>query len=376
MSSQTRVVPPIDDTLRWVVVGFRALALAWMAALAGATLVDDPGANRALVAATLALAVAWTGLTVAHGLRPRWFRSIPWVVADGAVALWISVSPFVANAQDHFFGGYPISWLLMTAYALGPWPALGAAILLAAGQLIGALGEAGRTSTQVAGDIGVFVATALAAGWGFGLLRRYDQARTRAEEELQEERAARRRAHDRAEIAAHLHDSVLQTLALIQQGPADSRRVASLARSQERELRQYLDQIASPHTHSLRAALRRAAGEVEDLHQVRVDLVVVGDSEMDDDLEALVQATREAQVNAARYSGATEISLYGEVSPAAVAVTVRDRGQGFDPRQIGGGRGIAESIVGRMERHGGGAEVRSRPGEGTEVDLHLERGHG
>jgi signal transduction histidine kinase len=373
MNEQTRAVPPIDDTLRWVVVGFRVLSLAWMGALVGATLYDDPGANRTVVVASLALAVAWTGITVFHATRPRWFRTLPWVAADGLVALWVSISPFVAGSQDLFFGGYPISYLLVTAYAAGPWPALGAAAVLAGGQVVGALGEAGRTSTQVAGDIGVFVATALAAGWGFGLLRRYDQARSRAEEELEEERAARRRALDRAEIAAHLHDSVLQTLALIQQDPADPRRVTTLARGQERELRQYLDQIASPHAHSLRAALRRTAGEVEDLFQVRVDAVVVGDCEMNDRLEALVKATREALVNAARYSGTEAISLFGEVSEEAVAVTVRDRGRGFDPGHPGSGRGIAESIVGRMQRHGGTAEVHSRPGEGTEVDLQLGR---
>jgi len=376
MSSQTRGIPPIDDTLRWVVVGFRVLALAWMGALVGATLLDDPGANRTVVAWTLALAIAWTGITVAHAIRPRWFRTIPWMVADGLVALWVSISPFVAGSQDLFFGGYPISSLLVLAYAGGPWPAFGAAALIAAGQVVGAFGEVGRTSTQVAGDIGVFVATALAGGWGFSALRRYDQARSQAEEALEEERAARRQAHDRAEIAAHLHDSVLQTLALIQQDPADSRRVAALARGQERELRQYLDQIASPHTHSLRAALRRAAGEVEDLHQIRVDMVMVGDCEVDDRLEALVEATREALVNAARYSGAETISLFGEVSDEGVAATVRDRGRGFDPGRAGGGRGIAESIVGRMQRHGGTAVVRSRPGEGTEIDLHLVRGDG
>ena len=373
MNTQARVVPPIDDTLRWVVVGFRVLSLAWMGALVGATLVDDPGADRAVVAWTIALATAWTGLTVAHATLPRWFRTLPWVAADVLVAVWVSISPFVAGSQDLFFGGYPISCLLMVAYAAGPWPALGAAALLAGGQLVGAFGEVGRTATQVAGDIGVFVVTALAAGWGFGLLRRYDQARSRAEKELEEERAARRRAHDRAEIAAHLHDSVLQTLALIQQDPADPRRVAGLARGQERELRQYLEQISSPHARSLRAALRRTAGEVEDLHRVKVDIVVVGDCEMDDRLEALVQATREALVNAARYSGTEAISLFGEVGKEAVTVTVRDRGRGFDPGHPGGGRGIAESIVGRMERHGGTAEVHSRPGEGTEVDLHLGR---
>ncbi|HUU61371.1 MAG TPA: ATP-binding protein [Acidimicrobiia bacterium] len=376
MSSQTRGVPPIDDTLRWVVVGFRILALAWMGALVGTTLAGDPGANRAVVAWTLALATVWTGVTVAHATRPRWFRTIPWMIADGLVALWVSISPFVAGSEDLFFGSYPISSLLVLAYAGGPWPALGTAALMAAGQVVAAFGEVGRTSTQVAGDIGAFVITALAGGWGFSVLRRYDQARSEAEEALEEERAARRRAHDRAEIAAHLHDSVLQTLALIQQDPADPRRVGALARGQERELRQYLEQIASPYTHSLRAALRRTAGEVEDLHQVKVDMVVIGDCEMDERLEALVRATREALVNAARYSGAETISLFGEASPSGVAVTVRDRGRGFDPAHTTNGRGIAESIVGRMQRHGGTAEVRSRPGEGTEVDLHLARDDG
>jgi len=373
MRSGTRDVPPIDDTLRWVVVGFRLLSIVWMGALVGATLADDPGAHRGVVAWTLALAAAWTGVTVAHALRPRWFRTAPWVVADGLVAVWVSVSPFLAGAQDLFFGGYPLSWVLMAAYAGGPWPALAGALVLAAGQVVGAFGEAGRTATQVAGDIGVFVVAALAAGWGVAALRRYDRARNQAVEALEAERAARRRAHDRAEIAAHLHDSVLQTLALIQQDPGDPRRVAGLARGQERELRQYIEQIASPFTHSLRAALRRTAGEVEDVHLVRVDIVVVGDCEMDDRLEALVQAAREALVNAARYSGTDTISLFGEVGEAGVSITVRDRGSGFDPNRVGAGRGIAESIVGRMERHGGTAEVHSRPGEGTEIDLHLVR---
>lgn len=375
MEARTESVPPIDGTLRWVVVGFRLLALCWMAALVGATLVDDPGADRVVVSLALGLAAVWTAATVLVARRPGWLSSLPWVALDGVVALWVSVSPFVAGSHDLFFGGYPLSWLLMVAYAGGAWPALAAAALVATGQIVGALGEAGRTSTQVAGDIGVFVAAALAAGWGVTALRRYDRARAQAVEALEAEKAARRQAHDRAEIAAHLHDSVLQTLALVQQNPDDPRRVVALARAQERELRQYLDQIASPYQHSLRAALRRVAGEVEDLHEVKVETVVVGDCEMDEPLGALVQAAREALVNAARYSGSTMISFYAEVGAETVAATVRDRGRGFDPARPGSGRGIAESIIGRMQRNGGTAAVRSTPGEGTEVELQLPRGH-
>jgi signal transduction histidine kinase len=375
MSARGGGSSPIDETLRRVVVGFRLVAIVWMGTLVGATLATDPGADHVLVGATYAIALAWTGITVAHALHPRWFGHPVWIGLDGLVALWISVAPFVTDSRNHFFGGYPLSWLLLVACFGGPWPALGAAGLLATGQVVGAFGEAGQTATGTAGDIGGFVAAAIAFGWGIAALRRYDRERTQALEALEEERAARQRAHDRAEIAAHLHDSVLQTLAMLQQTPDDPRKVASLARRQERELRGYLDQIASPHSPSLRAILHRTAGEVEDLFMVRIDAVVVGDCTADEALEVMVQAAREAMMNAAKHSGADNVSLFAEVTPDGVTVSVRDRGRGFDPARPGGGRGLAESVVGRMERVGGMAVVSSIPGEGTEVELHLGRGN-
>jgi len=376
MTQTLPTASPIDATLRRVVVGFRLVAIVWMGALVGATLATDPGADQVVVGATYALALAWTGITVIHALHPRWFNHPAWVAVDGLVAVWVSLSPFIAGSRDLFFGGYPLSWLLLVACAAGLWPALAGALVLAAGQIVGSLGEAGRTATQVASDVGVYLTAALVFGWAASTLRRHDRARSRAQAELEEERAARIRAHDRAEIAAHLHDSVLQTLALVQRDPDDPRRVAALARRQERELRQYLDQIASPHSPSLRAALRRTAGEVEDLFMVRIDAVVVGDGPADGPGEALVAAAREALVNAARHSGAATVSLFAEVDPAGVTVTVRDRGCGFDPAHPGPGRGLAESIVARLERVGGTTSIRSVPGEGTEIDLHLGRDHG
>ncbi|MCU0281120.1 MAG: hypothetical protein MUE66_04685 [Acidimicrobiia bacterium] len=376
MSARAGGAAPIDSTLRWVVAGFRLVAVVWMGALVGATLATDPEADHLLVGATYAIALAWTGVTVAHALHPRWFHHPAWIGLDGAVAIWVSVAPFVAHSQDLFFGGYPLSWLLLVACFAGPWPALVAAGLLATGQMVGSFGEVGRTATQVAGDIGGFTVAAIAFGWGIAALRRYDRERTEAQEALEKERAARRQAHDRAEIAAHLHDSVLQTLALLQQAPDDPRKVASLARRQERELRSYIDQIASPFSPSLRAALRHAAGEVEDLFMVRIDTVVVGDCAADGPLESLVQASREAMVNAAKHSGVDWVSLFAEVTASGVTVTVRDRGRGFDMPTPGTGRGLAESVVGRMERCGGTAAIRSVPGEGTEIELHLGRGNG
>ena len=190
---------------------------------------------------------------------------------------------------------------------------------------------------------------------------------------LDAERAERIRSQERAEVAAHLHDSVLQTLALVQKRAEDPGQVAALARSQERELRAWLSgrHDAPGEPRHLRAALEGAAGEVEQAHGAEVDLVAVGDAELGEGGEALVAAAREAMLNAARHGGGA-VSVYAEASDGRATVFVRDRGPGFDPAGVPADRrGISESIVGRMTRHGGRAEVRSTPGQGTEVELEL-----
>ncbi len=193
---------------------------------------------------------------------------------------------------------------------------------------------------------------------------------------LSSERAARIREQERAELAAHLHDSVLQTLALIQKRAGDPREVAGLARRQERELRSWL--LKRPHRgegDSVAAALERAAAEVEELHRVPIEVVTVGDGPLNGRLEAVVQAAREAMTNAAKFASSERVDLYAEVEPDRVEVFVRDRGVGFDPHAIPADRrGVRDSIIGRMERHHGRAAVHSRPGEGTEVELVMERG--
>jgi signal transduction histidine kinase len=376
MSAPGHRIRPLDHTLRWVVVGWRLASLVWMAALVGATLSTDTEANRYVVAGALALAVVWTLVTLFGAYQP-WLHSYRWLAADGIVALAISVAPFVANSHDLFFGGYPLSWVLMAAYVGNLSPALVSAALLGAGQVIGATGREGYTATRSVGDIAVFLAAALAFGWGLKALRDNDRLRSEAIHALEEEQAARMRAHDRAEIAAHLHDSVLQTLALVQQNSADQKRVASLARGQERELRAWIDKISSPFTNSFGASLRRVGGEVEDLYQVKVQAVTVGDCEMTERLEALIEAAREALVNAAKHAGIDTVSLYSEVSDGSVTITVRDRGRGFSTDSTTTeGRGMAESITGRMQRHGGSANIRSAPGEGTEVELTIGVGDG
>jgi signal transduction histidine kinase len=213
--------------------------------------------------------------------------------------------------------------------------------------------------------VGVVAGVGLIFGpWWVGLAR-----------DLAEERRQRIRSEERAEMATRVHDSVLQTLGLIQRQAGDPRAVVSLARRQERELRDWL--YNSPPTvaaSSFRAAVDQAAREVEEAHGVTVDAVIVGDAPLDDPLEATAAAAREAMVNAAKWSGTTAVSLYAEVEPTRVSVFVRDRGVGFDPTRVAGDHyGISQSIRARMQRHGGVALVHSEPGRGTEVQLVMER---
>jgi signal transduction histidine kinase len=169
---------------------------------------------------------------------------------------------------------------------------------------------------------------------------------------------------------------VLQTLALVQRQAGDPRAVSALARRQERELRAWLqDRDAPGPDESLAGALAAAAEEVEAAHGVGVDLVTVGDAPLDDHARALAAAAREALVNAAKFAGdAGPVSLYAEADGERLQVFVRDRGPGFDPDTAPADRrGVRDSIVGRMARHGGRAAIRPAPGRGTEVELTLER---
>ena len=188
------------------------------------------------------------------------------------------------------------------------------------------------------------------------------------------ERAARIRSEERADVAAHLHDSVLQTLALIQRHADDPTVVGRLARSQERALRAWLYEPTVVTGGTWAGLVARLVAEVEADHAVTVDPVVVGDLPVDDAVATLGQATKEAVVNAAKHSGAGTVSLYTEVTPTSVTAFVRDRGTGFDPSTVPSDRrGLRDSVVGRLTRLNGTATVRSAPGEGTEVELCLPR---
>jgi signal transduction histidine kinase len=195
-------------------------------------------------------------------------------------------------------------------------------------------------------------------------------------EQLTTERRERIRQEERAELAAHLHDSVLQTLALIQRSADHPQRMVALARRQERELRAWLFSSPTPSDadRTLAAAVTAAAEEAEATHGVTVEVVTVGDAPMDDRANALVGALREAVANAARHSGAPNLDVYLEVDDRELVAFVRDRGHGFDPASIPEDRqGIRNSILDRLERHNGTAHIRSTLGHGTEVELMVPR---
>ena len=243
---------------------------------------------------------------------------------------------------------------------------VGGGLLVAAGLGLGFANTA--PDLAAAGDALLGVAITL-----IGLVLIFGPWATRLLHQLSEERRGRIRSEARAEMAAHLHDSVLHTLALIQRADA-SPEVVGLARRQERELRAWLYRAPVPPEGRLRPAVEAIATRVEQRHNVPVDIVVVGDAPLDDAGRALVDACQEAAFNAARHSGAPLVSVYVEVEPDELTGFVRDEGKGFDPDQVPTDRrGIADSIRGRIRRHGGSVTIISSPGEGTEVQLRLPR---
>ena len=191
--------------------------------------------------------------------------------------------------------------------------------------------------------------------------------------DLANERRARVRSQERAELAAHVHDSVLHTLALVRRNADDPNQVVSLARRQERELRSWLSGHANA-ADSLGAALDEICGTVEADYDVQVEIVKVGDCALEPALEPLIGAAREAMINAASHSGSSSIAVYVEVEPTRITLFVRDRGAGFAVDAVDEDRrGVTDSIIGRMRSHGGVAEIRSEPGAGTEVALTMPR---
>jgi signal transduction histidine kinase len=318
-----------------------------------------------------AFGLAALGLGVGLAASALGNSALGWVVGPlgvaiaGAAVVWREAD----EAQRRRWTGARTSWraALLRVVAGALFVAAGIAVFLLGNLDLGQV-QFGLLAV-LATLVGVAVIT---VPWWVRLVR-----------DLGEERSQRIREAERAEIAAHLHDSVLQTLALIQRQSDSPREVARLARGQERELRTWLygpggyrRPVTARAHEGLTDALAAAAAEVEDTYALTVRPVVVGgDRPLDDDLRALVLAAREAMVNAAKHAGVDEVSVYAEVEPDEVNVFVRDRGGGFDPDAVPADRhGLAGSVHGRMARHGGTVRLRTHPGEGTEVHLRMPAG--
>ena len=301
-------------------------------------------------------AIVWPLVLIASGGALIWRGSATAAAAPEAPA----TAPLVRGETADATGAPEVKRAAAAMSRTG----VGVALVIAAGfvflQATGALSAARDVILAVIAV--VVVLGAIFAPWIVRLFR-----------SLTEERAQRIRSQERAEMAAHLHDSVLQTLALVQRRSTDPQEVAALARRQERELRAWLAERPAPgKSASLAPALEAAAAEVEERHGVPVEVVVVGERELDANLEALVAAGREAMTNAAKFGAGSPVDVYAESNSDAVHVYVRDRGPGFDPAALPPDRhGVRESIVGRMERHGGRARIASDPETGTEVELEL-----
>jgi phage shock protein PspC (stress-responsive transcriptional regulator) len=320
-----------------------------------------------VVAGAVCLALAGLLLLRRWGL---WLSDgIVWpvmLVAAGGALIWrqSTLPPEEGEAAPRAARTSSLPSLRLPADAAGR-ALVGAALVVGGGLVFLWLNDALRPARDVLLAVVVVVValTLILAPWWLRLVRG-----------LSAERAERIRSQERAEVAAHLHDSVLQTLALMQKRVDDPREVAALARRQERELRAWLNGRHGSGELTVAGSLEAVAAEVEEAHGVPVEVVAVGDAPLDARAEALVAAAREALVNAAKFAPDGPVALYAEVAPERIEVFVRDRGPGFDPARVPADRrGVRESIVGRMERHGGRAVLHTAPGEGTEVELVMTR---
>lgn len=368
-------IPAIETTLTRVVVGFRIVGAAWLVLLSVLTLLDDSevvnSAGTAVIVSAMAIAVGWTAVTVVVAYRrPALLHNWAFLIVDLAIATWIAMTPGIVDTDIFFAGGYPISSPILIATVKGLVPTILPALIVAAASAVGVIGPAGARAAEV---LTINFLSPLVVAWGFDTIKRQDERRRQAEEALAVERTKLARADERADMAAHLHDSVLQTLALIQRRAPENKAVTRLARRQERELRTWLNggpPLASGAT--LAGALIRASEEVEDEYDVIVEVSTVGDRPLDDNTSGLVLAAREAMTNAARFAGVDRIFVLCESGREDIRLVVRDQGVGFDLEGVSPERrGIRESIAGRMERLGGEASVSSSPGSGTEVELLL-----
>ncbi len=378
-------LPPIDPDERWV--GGVAAAIARELGVQP-TVIRIAFAFLALAGGwgLIIYAVAWLALTVLNTRRfapynpkPKGLSALHRHAAIAMVVLGIVLSlrtlGFGFIDEIVFPGGFVLTGFLIAWSRQQEEGGVSAVVRIVAGVVValGGLIAVAATSLSFGDAIRLLIIVVAVVG---GITVVVAPSIARIGQDFDAERQERVRADERARMAAHLHDSVLQTLTLIQRNANDPQRTAQIARKQERELRGWLygNEPTQPGTTRLEPALHEVASKVEEDHGIKVEVVTVGDTADIDPamIHGLVGATQEAATNAAKHAGVAKIDIFAERKSNSIDVFVRDAGAGFDLSQIDEDRqGIRKSIIDRMERHGGHASIHSEHGAGTEVELHL-----
>lgn len=360
----------LEATFLRVASGARSLGVAWMVVLAGVVLAREPSMPVGMVAAA---GMVW-GTTAALGYRRRkaFATSLP---AIGVDLLLACAAVIVGNQTgDSFWGGLPLVSVAIAAMRgrRVAWVAAGVLFVVVTGSV--SSNPSDNIILDNLREIIFYGSGAFIFGWVVSVLRRSEEDRIAAETRLVEAEAERVRAEERAEISRHIHDSVLQTLALVQRNSDKPDEIVALARSQEHELRQWLFGSQGEMGGRFADLLRAAALEVEQRYHIVVDVVAVGDTDAGESATGLVAAAKEAMINAAVH-GLGPISVFSDLADSQLRVFVRDRGAGFDLASVPEDRrGVSESIVGRMQALGGVASLRSSHDRGTEWQLEVTIG--
>lgn len=358
----------IEVTFARIAAGSRIVAAIWLAILAAVTLAQRAADNPSVIIGAIVVAFLWAAFSTLVAYPDRALSS-SMLVVDLVIGVASVLAPVWAGTSVSFYGGLPLIVVALAALRERTSGLIAAATLIV-GTLVAlralTLPEIVAQTTLIFAYVGVGILVA----WIGDVLRSAEVQLLEANEAVGEARTAAARAAERADIGRHLHDSVLQTLALIQRDSRDPQKVTIQARRQERELRDWLFGSSDSQRAGLDDGLRAAAAAVEESFEVSVDVVVVGDAPHSNAVAGVVAAAGEAMTNAARHAKVTEIDVYGEVVGDVGLVYVRDRGIGFDVDEVPSDRqGVRSSIVSRIENLGGTASLKSAQGSGTEWRL-------
>ncbi len=357
----------IDATFARIAAGSRIVAAAWMAILGAVTLARDTDVKPAYVIGIIVVGFLWA-LVATVVAYPRRALAREMLVIDLAVGVLSLLAPGLAGTTASFYGGLPLIVVAIAALRGRVEGLISAAVLVVT--VLATIVSDIFSFREIIGEttlIFAYLGVGVLVAWIGDVLRQAEEQLVAANDAIAEARATAAREAERADIGRHLHDSVLQTLALIQRDADDPQKVTISARRQERELRDWLFGPTSSSAPGFEEGLRRAGASVEERFGVSVDVVVVGDAEPSEAVSGLIAAAGEAMTNAARHAGVSEIDVYGESTSRSLAVYVRDRGSGFDPESLPPDRrGVKSSILERIAGLGGEATVKSSSGTGTE----------